>query len=334
MDRINILTIFPPPQFSPLENNLINRIESVNPQIRVKDISNLFSSNRNDKVSEKKAVDEYLIDVDIIFGLALPSDIIQRAPNLKWVHIAAAGVDRFLTEDVVASELLITNSSGMHATQVSELVFTMMLMLAKRANYLHENKLNKVYRKYMPMLLEGKTIGVIGIGSIGREVARLAKAFNMKVIATRIHPKIGCKYADEIFSAGDLNKVLGQSDFVIVSLPFTPENKGLIGENALRAMKPGAFLINIARGAIIDEAALIRALEEGWIAGAGLDVFETEPLPVDSRLWNIPNTVISPHIGGARDDYFEIATDLFCNNLRRYLSGMRLKNIVHKRRGY
>lgn len=154
MDRINILTIFPPPFFSPPGKDLLQRIESVKPGVTAKDVSNLFSSNRNEKASAKEALDNYLIDVDIIFGGALPSSIVKRAPGLKWVHIAAAGVDRFLTRDLVESELLITNSKGMHATQVSELVFTMLLMLAKRASYLYQNKINRAYLKYMPMLLE------------------------------------------------------------------------------------------------------------------------------------------------------------------------------------
>ncbi len=176
------------------------------------------------------------------------------------------------------------------------------------------------------------------MGSIGREVARLAKAFGMRVVATRRSAKRleRARYVDMIFPREQLRRLLAESDFVALTLPFTPETNKLIGEEELRTMKPTAYLINISRGDIVDEEALIRALEEDWIAGAGLDVFTTEPLPTDSRLWELSNVIFSPHIsgGGSSGGNVVPATKLFSENLRRYLSGKKLLNVVDKRKGY
>ena len=176
----------------------------------------------------------------------------------------------------------------------------------------------------------------MGLGPIGREAARLAKAFGMRVLATRRSAKrVGrARYVDIMLPASQLRQLLADSDFVVLALPLTPETNRLIGEEELQTMKPTAYLINIARGDIVDEAALVRALDEHWIAGAGLDVFATEPLPANSRLWEFPNVIFSPHIAGGMEDYDARATEVFLENLRRYLNGKQLLNVVDKRKGY
>jgi phosphoglycerate dehydrogenase-like enzyme len=186
------------------------------------------------------------------------------------------------------------------------------------------------------MVLRSKTVGIVGLGHIGREVARLAKAFGMRVVATRRSARQSqrARYVDRLFAPDQLLQLLSESDFVVLTLPLTKETHKIIGEAELRSMKPTAYLINVARGQVVDEEALARVLEEHRIAGAGLDVFTREPLPADSRLWKLPNVIISPHIAGYMENYSEQATAVFCENLRRYLGGKRLINVVGKERGY
>ena len=179
-------------------------------------------------------------------------------------------------------------------------------------------------------------IGVVGLGSIGREVARLTKAFGMRVIATRRSARdtSRARYVDKLFPATQLHGLLVESDYVAVTLPLTSETREIIGEAELNAMKSTGYIINIGRGGLIDEEALIRALKEKRIAGAGLDVTAVEPLPPDSPLWDLDNVIISPHISGGMEDYIARATDVFCKNLDRYLIGKRLINIIDKKKGY
>jgi D-2-hydroxyacid dehydrogenase (NADP+) len=179
-------------------------------------------------------------------------------------------------------------------------------------------------------------VGIVGLGHIGREAARLAKAFGMRVLATRRSAKqVGqARYVDTMLPIKQLRRLLTESDFVVLSLPLTQETRQIIGEVELRSMKPTAYLINIARGSLIDEESLVRALEEKRIAGAGLDVFAREPPPAESPLWGFPNVIISPHIAGGMEDYVERATGVFVENLRRYIQGKKLINIVDKERGY
>jgi phosphoglycerate dehydrogenase-like enzyme len=197
-------------------------------------------------------------------------------------------------------------------------------------------KQEKQWKHFTPTGLRSKTLGIVGLGNIGREVARLAKAFGMRVVATRRSAKqvAQARYVDVLLPREQLPQLLSDSDFVVISLPLTPETNEFIGEEELRTMKSTAYLINIARGNIVDEKALIRALDEKWIAGAGLDVFAREPLPTDSKLWGFANVILSPHVAGDMEDYKERATKLFCENLRRYMSGKKLLNVVSKRKGY
>jgi phosphoglycerate dehydrogenase-like enzyme len=188
----------------------------------------------------------------------------------------------------------------------------------------------------LPTVLRGKTVGIIGLGHIGREVARLSKAFGMNVIATRRSATrtSRARYVDRLLPSKQMPSLLEESDFVVISVPHTPETHHLIGEKELGMMKPAAYIINIARGGIIDEEALIRALDEKRIAGAGLDVTEREPLPADSRLWDFDNVILSPHVSGGQENYVARATELFCDNLRRYLAGKKLRNVIDRKRGY
>ncbi len=316
-------------------DELLQQIRDVSPRIQVSDASKLVHGEEKGDLSGKAELDALLAEAEVIYGLWLPKNVVARAPKLKWVQMMFAGVDSFL-DQFRESPVMMTSVSGIHAVPISEVVFELMLMFAKRAPLCFQLKQERRWMRFTPAVLCSKTVGIVGLGSIGKEVARLAKAFNMRVIATRrsVKKERRARYVDVLLPREQLPRLLSESDFVVLSLPLTPETKKLIGEKELRTMKPTAYLINVARGDIVDEEALLRALEEKWIAGAGLDVFSTEPLPVDSRFWELPNVIISPHIAGVMEDYFVRATGLFCENLRRYVSGERLINLVDKNKGY
>ncbi len=266
----------------------------------------------------------------------LPSDLVDRAPNLGWLQLTSAGAEPVLGTDLV-DRLTVTTSSGMHVTPVGEYTLGMMIMLAKRWALISRAQVgHRWVESIIPSELYGKTVGIIGLGHIGREVGRLAKAFGMRVIGLRrsatartVEPPV-----DEVLPSIDLAYLLQQSDYVVLTLPLTEDTRHLLGEAELRSMKKNAFIVNVARGAIIDEAALIRALQEGWIGGAAVDVFESEPLPPESPLWDMENVIVSPHNAGNTEIYAARTVDLFCDNLLRYLKGEPLENVVDPGRGY
>lgn len=321
---------------TPIGDELLQQITNVSPRIKLSNVSELVRAEQRGDFARKDELDALLAEAEVIYGLRLPKDVIARAPKLKWVQVMSAGVDRFLDDEFRQSSVIMTNVSGIHATPIGEIVLELMLMFAKQAPLCFQLKQEKQWKRFMPTVLRSKTVGIVGLGNIGREVARLAKAFGMRVVATRRSARrvVQAKYVDILLPREQLPRLLSESDFVVLSLPLTSETNKLIGEKELRTMKPTAYLINIARGNIVDEEALIRALDEHWIAGAGLDVFATEPLPADSRLWEFPNIIFSPHIAGGMDDYNIRATELFCKNLRHYLSGKNLLNVIDKKKGY
>jgi phosphoglycerate dehydrogenase-like enzyme len=321
---------------APIGDELLLQITNVSPRIRLSNVYELARAEQRGDFARKDELDALLAETEVIYGFRLPNDVIARAPKLKWVQVMSAGVDRFLDNEFRQSSVMMTNVSGIHAIPIGEIVLEQMLMFAKQAPLCFRLKQEKQWKRFMPTVLRYKTVGIVGLGNIGREVARLAKAFGMRVVATRRSTKrvARAKHVDILLPKEQLPRLLQESDFVVLALPFTSDTNRLIGEKELRTMKPTAYLINIARGNIVDEEALIRALDEHWIAGAGLDVFATEPLPADSRLWEFPNVIFSPHIAGGMEDYNMRATELFCDNLRRYLSGENLFNVIDKKKGY
>ncbi len=320
----------------PLEEEYLQQIKRVNPDIKIMDASPFYYSESHENTAFKIKLDAMLAQADVICGFWPSKDIISRSPHVKWIHSLLAGVDRPEWADAMLSPILITNSRGIHGTQVSELVFELMLMLAKRAPFCFKMQQEKKWAPFLPQLLHEKTLGIVGLGNIGKEIARLAKLFGMSVIASDTYVKrvTSTRNVDMLMPSDHLLELLSDSDFVVLALPLTPETKKLIGERELRSMKATAYLINIARGSVVDEDTLIRALEEHWIAGAGLDTVTTEPLSPQSKLWELPNVIITPHIGGRREDYNKLAIPLFCENLSRYINGKKLRNIVDKKKGY
>ena len=332
-----------------LEPSLVDRIRSVDPRVEVGVLTReeaLFFWGRplppeTDAEAVRKRLNGALAAVEVLYGFPPAADraseLLGRAPRLRWFQAASAGVDRLEAGGLLGRQVLVTNSSGIHATPIGEYVLGVVLSFAKGLQRSTRAQARREWTRYLPTELRGKTVGIVGMGHIGSEVARLAKAFGCRVLAIRRSVRsrtTNDPLADELLPPADLAYLLGESDFVVLAVPLTTETRHIIDEGALAAMKPTAYLINISRGAIVDEAALTRALKEGRIAGAGLDVFEREPLPAESELWEMDSVIVTPHISGGTELYFQRAVELFCENMRRYLAKEPLVNLVDPRRGY
>ncbi len=259
--------------------------------------------------------------------------LVTSIPNLRWVHTVSAGVDHVLFPELAESDVVLTNASGVFNTPIAETVLAYMLAVVKRLPEFLKQQSGRRWEKLDLRELRGLTVGIVGLGDIGGEVARLCKAFGMHVLGLRRHPRPH-PHADEVLPSDRLHDLLRRSDFVVISCPLTEETRGLIGRAELVAMKSDAWLINIARGGIVDEAALLEALQERRIGGACLDVFSEEPLPEDSPFWDLPNVIITPHNSWNSPRIEEREIGLFLENLRRYVAGEPLVNVVDKGRGY
>ena len=322
---------------TPLDEQNIQKIKAVSKGISVDQVSGLIVAERKGNNSDKAKLDLLLREAEVLYGYIhhFPRDLPKRLSRLKWIQSMTAGIDR-LPDEIMKSSIHVTNTSGIHGTSIGEVVLEMMLMFIKDAPACFQMKRDREWKRYKQRLLRDQTAGIIGLGMIGREIARLCKAFDMKVIGISKSGGPGRSFpeVDRVYFREELPELLAASDFVVLALPLTNETRGMIGEKELRGMKPGAYLINVARGAVVDEGALVRALEERWIAGAGLDVFVKEPLPPESRFYELPNVIFSPHISGDMPDYEWRATDIFCENLSRYLAGEPFLHEVDKQKGY
>ncbi len=287
-----------------------------------------------------KDVLEVADDIDILACYTIPREAFRKADRLSWIHIGTAGIEHTIFPELVVSDVIVTNARGIHAGPASEFVMAQILHFAKNVNEFQAFKENRQWAQWelaaRISVLSNKTIGIIGFGAIGQHVARKAKAFNMRVIATKYSVKPDDQYAevDVLLSRNRLSSLLNQTDYVVLTVPLTKETYHLMNARRLQEMKSTAYLINIARGKVVDEQALSRALRKQEIAGAALDVFEQEPLPANSPLFDLDNVLLSPHISGNFPEYVEWASRDFGKNLNRYLNGNRLHNIVNKERGY
>jgi phosphoglycerate dehydrogenase-like enzyme len=324
-------------------DELLNKLRAVSSRLVVR------QRTCHDAEEVEQALEE---SVEVLYTFYLPADL-SRASKLKWVQMHAAGVDNLLDHPIMKSDILLTTASGIHATPIAEYVFASILAFSRRVPQMlyyqskHEWPQGR-WNLFARPELRGSTLGIVGYGSIGREVGRIARCFGMQVVATKrsVSQMWDVGYAvqgigdregtllDKVFPPERLSEMLSLCDYVVVAVPLTPETRKLVGEAELRAMKSSAYLVNISRGGTVDEEALIKALREGWIAGAGLDVFEEEPLPSDSPLYDLENVILSPHVSGFTLRYDERASDLFAENLRRYLAGEPLLNLVDKERSY
>lgn len=286
-------------------------------------------------VPNKSATGEMIAEAEIIFGLPKPADL-KNAKNLRWLQLVSAGADKYIDKNLYANrDIILTNSSGVYGIPIAEHVFAMILAFNRNLQeytLLKQEKrwhvINEVREFY------GSTVGVIGLGDIGREVAKRAKALGAKVIALKKNPSGKPDYVDQLYLTEEIDEVLKQSDYVILTLPATNKTRGIISEERLRIMKPNAFLVNIGRGELICQEALVKALKNNWIAGAGLDVTTPEPLPEDNPLWELSNVMITQHSSGISKENDARRLNIFLDNLKRYLNNEKLKNEVDFSEGY
>ncbi len=286
---------------------------------------------------DRTEMEAVLDDVEIAAGL-IPPEIIVNAPNLRWFQQFGAGADWLLEyPEAVEQPFVLTNASGIHGIPISEHIFALLLTFGRR---LHDVLYAQQRHEWSTppgetlFELEDKTMLLIGVGAIGERTARLAQAFGMRVLGIRRDPSEAVPDVDAMHGPEDLDVLLPEADVVVVTVPLTSETRNMIDADALHRMKSTAYLINIGRGGVVDEESLLQALRNGDIAGAGLDVFETEPLPEDSPFWDRDNVLITPHYAGSTPHYVERFMDIFLENLRRFLNNEPLQKVVDKEVGY
>ncbi len=274
-------------------------------------------------------------DAEVYFGSISP-ELFAQAGRLRWIQTLGAGVDELLFPDLVSSDVILTSEKGQVGPHLAEQAFALLLALTRGvARSLHERTWsNKESIRAGCWELTGLTMGIVGFGGTGRSVAHLGAAFGLRLLAVDPEAVERPPEVESVWQMDGFERLLAASDIVVICAPLTAATRGLFDDRAFRQMKPGALLINVSRGAIVDEAALLRALREGLIAGAGLDVTPVEPLPDDHPLWNMDTVVITPHVAGASPLRMDRAVDLFCRNLVAYRQGLPLESVIDKSRGY
>ncbi len=327
-----------------LEPQYINQIVQAVPTVKVLYMPELLGQPRyqGDHTApiQRTPEDEaywrsLLVQADILFDFDHSNldKLGQLAPRLKWLQATSAGIGQLVKRiGLLDSDIVFTTASGVHSTALAEFCLMAMLIFVKQTFRLAQEKTDRHWARYCSTQLAGQTLAVIGLGRVGTKVAQLGKGVGMRVIGTKrtiegVDP--AALSVDALYPPEALHEVLAMADFIVLITPHTNATEHLIGIPELKTMKPSAVLINIARGVIVDEPALIEALRSGQIAGAALDVFATEPLPSDSPLWELPNVLISPHSASTADNENAKLTELFIDNLKRYVRGEPLRNVLN-----
>lgn len=329
-----------------IEPHLVERIRQVDPRVEVIYEPRLlrpprYPADHKGGPLERTPEEEarwlgFLRRADILFDFDQThlEDLPEVAPRVRWIQATSSGIGPFVERMGYARRMpgtVITRASGVHAQPLAEFCMMVMFVFRKGLHRVLRDQERKHWERYAGTDLEGKTLVVVGLGGVGREVVRVAKAFRMRVIGV---DRPGFRYdpatipLDELRTSDELHAVLGRAEHLVLIAPHTPETEGMIGARELALLPRGAVLINIARGALVEEEALVEALRSGHLAGAGLDVFAEEPLPADSPFWEMPNVLVSPHSASTSDGENRRLTDLFCENLRRFLAGDRLINVL------
>jgi phosphoglycerate dehydrogenase-like enzyme len=308
-------------------------------------------------VSVEGLADGPLEDVEVMLRGWLSSDafdrILARAPRLSWVHSATSGVERALTPAALERGVVVTNARGVFSRPIAEYVVMMILAVSRRLPQLLELQRERTWQPLEGTELRDVTVGIVGLGSIGRAVGALATAFGCRVVAVRRRADAGSETSaapdtdsgddgkplgevmlDRVGGPETLPELLAESDFIVLAAPLTPETEEMINAETLALVKPGAWLINVARGRLIDERALIRALRDGNLGGAVLDTFRDEPLPAMSSFYDLPNVIVTPHTAWSSGRVLDRSVELFCDNLRRFATGEPLLNVVDPDAGY
>ena len=322
---------------------LLDRLRAVSPHIEI----DLLPTGDASDFSE-----EQLGEMEVLYTRqALPEP--EQVPNLRWIQFHWSGIDAFVDQSLLRSEMIVTTLSGAAVPQVAEFALTMMMSLGHHMPNMMEDQREKVwadnrFTRFRPQELRGSTVGIVGYGNIGREIARVCQALGAQVLATKRDLKtldaggyvlkgLGDSQADipeRLYPPQALPSMASECDFLVLTVPLTPETRGLVNAKVFESMKDTAYLIDVSRGGVVDQGALVEALREETIAGAALDVYPVEPLPESSPLWELPNVILSPHVAGTSGQYLERAADLFAENLRRYVANEPLLNRYDSKRGY
>jgi len=282
-------------------------------------------------------IDELLPTADIFIGHAkvpVNWDRVLKAGRLRWIQSSAAGLDHCLVPGVIDSDIIVSSASGLFAAQVAEQTFALMMGLLRRIRLFTEATKKREFIRLPTDDLRCKTVGIVGLGGNGRMIARMLAPWDVKIIATDYYPDECPAEVSELMAADQLDTLLRRSDIVILTLPLNETTEGLFDASRLKNMRRGSYLINVARGSVVVESALVDAIASGHIAGAGLDVTEIEPLPLSSLLWDHSSVLITPHVGAQSARRVSDTTTLVCENLRRYWAGQPLWNVVDKRLGF
>lgn len=329
-----------------LEPRFVEQIRAVDPRLNVIYEPSLIAAPRyiaDHKGSAFERTPEQeqrwqalLAEAEIIFDFDQThlEDLPELATNTRWLQTTSSGVARFIADrgyDKRMPHTVFTNAAGIHAQPLAEFCFMVMTIFNKGVLEMLADQKARRWERYAGLDLSHRTLVIVGLGKVGQEVARLARQFRMNVIGVKrsIHnADLSSLYVDELHAPEDLPAVLPRAEFLVLIAPHTPETEKMMGEEEFALMPRGAVLINIGRGALIDEPALIESLNSGQLRGAGLDVFETEPLPGESPFWDMPNVIVSPHSASTTNNENQLLTDLFCQNLQRYLAGEPLINVV------
>jgi phosphoglycerate dehydrogenase-like enzyme len=309
-----------------LEQQLINQIKEIIPEWEI-------------VVGKDRDIWQYhLHDAEIIAGWkkGIEKDCLAPNSKLRWLQTWSAGIDSLPLESLKSNNITVTSANGVHSYPISETIFAMMLGFSRKIHtYVKNQQERKWHHSGIKQEIHEKTLGIIGVGVIGKEVAKIAKAFGMKVLGVR-HSGKPQEFVDEMYTIDQLEAVLPNCDFIVVTLPLTKDTRNLFGAKQFGLMKDSVFFINVGRGETIVEQDLVTALREGIIAGAGLDVFEQEPLTVDSPLWNMENVIITPHTSGSTEHYNQrVVEDILIPNLKNYLLGVSPSiNLIDFSKGY
>ncbi len=322
---------------------LLDRLRAVSPHIEI----DLLPTGDASDFSE-----EQLGEMEVLYTRqALPEP--EQVPNLRWIQFHWSGIDDFVDHSLLRSDMIVTTLSGAAVPQMAEFALTMMMSLGHHMPNMMEDQKQKIwadnkFTRFRPKELRGSTVGIVGYGNIGREIARICQALGAQVLATKRDLKtldaggyvlegLGDSQADipeRIYPPQALPSMASECDFLVLTVPLTPETRGLVNAKVFKSMKDTAYLIDVSRGGVVDQGALVEALREEAIAGAALDVYPVEPLPESSPLWELPNVILSPHVAGTSGQYLERAADLFAENLRRYVANEPLLNRYDSKRGY
>jgi phosphoglycerate dehydrogenase-like enzyme len=352
--------------FHTLEDDYCRSIEAVDPRVHVMRVYELSvdsadpreemtllrvngpsaqrSDPRDEVVWQRAAdadIDLMLARAHVLFAFNFPVEWVDRAPNLRWVQLASAGSDHMFRAGLFSRKpgIIVTTASGVHEVPISEHIAGMVLYFSRGFDRAVRNQAAHKWDRYRPLEAYGQTVCLVGYGAIARRAVALFKALGMRCVAVRAsisEPVAGAEGepVERFYPSSALDEALAQADYVVLAAPHTAQSERMIGARQFAAMKRDAVLVNISRGALVDEAAMVEALRDGTIRGAGLDVFEEEPLPESSPLWDLPNVLITPHVSGVNPHYNHRVTELFRDNLARFIAEEPLRNQVIVERGY